>query len=644
MQQLAEYNNFSSKDYLTWDEKSMRNLLIRCLSKSGVYTDQIYPGSDLAVLIDIVAYSFAMMTYIANHNSSEATFADAQFYENVNRLCKMLGYKPKGFQTSSTECKIVINNEKYSTKFGVTTSSAVRNLPRYVSYTVGNKTYSLASGESGSTYSDYQSFAFTVDSIGGKPVVSVESNPVFLNGIWKLYGTQFISTGAVKESFVMEDVSGQIAYPFVDVYVYDPKTEIYERYIPVSDLYTSTPNDKVYSIRINEYKQCEIEFGDGINGVRLEEGQILYIIYLESQGDQGKIDADEIDGSSRLELVVQGMNADELMTVCFGGSQMFLNSFDLFSVAGSMIYTEIVSIRNITPSIDPVDFEGVESIRTNAPISYKSGNRLITADDYKHFILSNYSNQVRDCRIMNNFSYCAEFQQYILDHWVDENGNKLPGNPMIRIRQYNYRYSDACDHNNVYLWLRSTSRGNTSEFIKRAILNDTLKIKCIGAEPIPCDALAVVFSLYSSGNYSVNDWDPYNNNKLIVIKDPASLVNNDRVKELVIEKIKSFFSPSNQEIGGTVDISKLHSEILAIEGVKKVYTANVNNDVEITKSEGLSFVYWTPLIIRGSDKNVVVNSPVKMANFQYAELKNPEILNQIVRVKSNNAYIASPEF
>ena len=316
----------------------------------------------------------------------------------------------------------------------------------------------------------------------------------------------------------------------------------------------------------------------------------------------------------------------------------------MFNVVGSTIYTEIISIMNITASIDPVDFEGVESIRMNAPISYKSGNRLITADDYKHFIMSNYSNQIRDCYIMNNFSYCMEFQQYILDHWVDENNNKLPGNPMIRIRQYNYRYSDACDHNNVYLWLRSSSRGNTSEFVKRAILNDTLKIKCIGAEPIPCDALAVVFSLYSSGNYSVNDWDPYNSNRLIVIKDPSSLINNDRVKELVVNEIISFFSENNQKIGGLVDIPKLYSNLLAIEGVKKVYTANVDNGVEKTKSDGLSFVYWTPLIIRGSDKNVVVNSPVKMANFQYAELKNPELLNQIVEIRSNNAYIASPEF
>src|SRR5574344_2045323 len=208
---LIELNNFDGKDYLTWDEKSMRDLLIRKLTNSGVYTDQIYPGSDLSVLIDITAYSFAMMTYVANHNASEATFSDAQFYENVNRLCKMLGYKPKGFNTAYAECKILINPEKYVAKFGTTISSTVRNIPRYTSYKMGSKTYSLASGESGSSYSDYQSFAFTVDMVASSPVVIVEDNPVFLNGIWTLYGTQPIATGAVKETFIMDGTDDLIA-------------------------------------------------------------------------------------------------------------------------------------------------------------------------------------------------------------------------------------------------------------------------------------------------------------------------------------------------------------------------------------------------------------------------------------------------
>lgn len=642
--ELSELKSFSSRDFLTWDEKSMRALLIKQLSKSGAYTDQIYPGSDLSVLIDITAYAFAMMTYIANNNASEATFADAQFYENVNRLCRMLGYKPKGFSTAYAPFSIRIDPERYSAKFGSTVYSMVRNIPRYSRVTHGGKVYSIASGEAGEGYSNYQSFAFTVDMLSGVPVVTVEDNPVFLNGTWKLYGVTPVSAGAISESYVLEDVDGDIAYPFVDVYVYSPDTGTYERWVPVSDLYSSTPTDKSYSIRINERKKCEIEFGDGVNGMRLKEGQILYFIYLQSQGEEGKIEAGEFDGSDRIEVAVEGMTSDDLRNVCFGGKESFNNMYGMFSTVGSVIYSDMMFVSNVTSSVDPVDYETVESIRVNAPNAFKSGNRLVTKSDYESFIMSNYSAQIRDCYVMNNFAYCAEFQNYILEHWVDENGEKLPGNPMIKIRQYNYRYSDACDHNNVYIWLHSTSNGNTSEFVKRAILNDTMKLKCIGAEPIPMDAMTCVFAPYAGGSFSVTNWDTYKTNRIVVVKDQSSLVSNDRVKENVVNAIVSFFGNDVQRIGGTVDIAKLYSDIISMDGVKDVYTAYVVGGMEKKKVDGLSFARWTPLIIKGVDRSVSVNSPIKMMNFQYAALRDPSGIQSIVDVRSNSSYISSPEY
>ena len=642
--QLTELKGFSSKDFLTWDEKSMRALLIKQLSRSGAYTDQIYPGSDLSVLIDITAYAFAMMTYIANNNASEATFADAQFYENVNRLCRMLGYRPKGFSTAYAPFTIVLDDERYVKRFGSSTSSTVRNIPRYASVTKGSKTYSIASGDVGESYSNYQSFPFVVDMVASSPVVSVDDDPVFLNGIWKLYGNRPIATGAAAESFVMEDVEGNVAYPFVDVYVYHPATMAYERWIPVSDLYGSGPADKVYCLRINEHRKVEVEFGDGVNGMRLSQGDVLSIVYLESQGDDGNIDPGEFDGSERVQVSIGGMTPEDLKRTCFGGEESFTISFPMFVTVGSLIYTDVMYVSNPSASTPPQDYETVESIRINAPGAFKSGNRLVTREDYRNFVMANYSAQVGDCYVMNNFSYCAEFQNYVLEHWVNEDGTKRSGNPMLKIRQYNYRYSDACDHNNVYIWLQSTSRGNTSEFVKRAILNDTLKIKCIGSEPIPMDAMATVFTPYAGGSFSVTNWDRYSTNRIVIIKDPASLVSNDRVKENVLSRIVDFFAIGNNKIGGIVDLSRLYADLLAMDGVKDVYTVYVVSGIERKKVRGVSFAYWTPLLIKGADKAVAVNSPVRMHNFQYASLRDEAGLGSIIDVRSNSSYVSVPEY
>lgn len=643
-QSLTEFKNFSSKDYLTWDEKSMRDFLIRMLNKSGAYTDQIFPGSDLSVLIDITAYAFAMMTYIANNNAAEATFADAQFYENINRLSKVLGYNPRGFITSSVECKILIDAVKYAAKFGNVRQTTIRGIPRYTSCQVNNTDtiYSIASGESGSSYQDYQQFTFTVDSIGGTPVVSSSDNPIFLNGRWKLYNRQNVALGNARESITV-DTEDLIAYPFIDVYVFDPGSNSYTRFAPVNNLMDYGTDDAVFSMRLNESKLYELTFGDGINGIKLAEGQIIYVIYLISDGDAGKIGVSELDGMGKMVLEIEGLTADEIKIMCFGGISKFDNEYGMFSTVGSLIYSDMMSIENILASTDSIDYESVESIRLNAPNAYRSGQRLVTKLDYEEFVKSNYSSVIRDCVAMNNFQYCAEFQNYLSRY------NALN----IGLRLYNYRYSDACDHNNVYLWLRSNSGSTTPEFVKRAILNSTYKIKCISAEPIPMDALATVFTPYAGGSWNTSNWDPYCTNKIIILKDQSSLSNNDRVKETVIAKIKEFFAAENQPIGGTVSLQDLYASVLRIDGVKDVYTAYIVSDAEKSTCPGLGFVYWTPMVMKligkdsassGGDKKTVSNSPVKMQNFQYAELRRPEKLSQIVEVRSSGHYISAPEY
>ena len=43
-------------DYLRWDAASIQQLLRRKLLESNIYTDQLYPGSDTKILIDLFKY------------------------------------------------------------------------------------------------------------------------------------------------------------------------------------------------------------------------------------------------------------------------------------------------------------------------------------------------------------------------------------------------------------------------------------------------------------------------------------------------------------------------------------------------------------------------------------------------------------
>ena len=100
MADITEFN-LPVDSYAAFDAQSMRDLIIQRLNDSpSIFTDQNFEGSNLNAIIDVIAYSFHTLLFYLNQTSSEAMFSDAQLYENMNRIVKLLDYKPLGRQSS----------------------------------------------------------------------------------------------------------------------------------------------------------------------------------------------------------------------------------------------------------------------------------------------------------------------------------------------------------------------------------------------------------------------------------------------------------------------------------------------------------------------------------------------------------------
>ena len=91
----------NKQDFLRFSAYSFKDLLTRKFSESTKFTDQVYEGSNLAILIDLCSYLFQGLTYCINSAASESMFADTQIYSNISRLVKLIGYNPKGFIPST---------------------------------------------------------------------------------------------------------------------------------------------------------------------------------------------------------------------------------------------------------------------------------------------------------------------------------------------------------------------------------------------------------------------------------------------------------------------------------------------------------------------------------------------------------------
>ena len=70
-------------------------------------------------------------------------------------------------------------------------------------------------------------------------------------------------------------------------------------------------------------------------------------------------------------------------------------------------------LTNIQESTKPQDYESVDSIRENAPTYHRMGNRLITTDDYKTYILNNFGQRIYDVYVCNNITYVTSFYQWL---------------------------------------------------------------------------------------------------------------------------------------------------------------------------------------------------------------------------------------
>ena len=68
---MADLNN---TDYLKYDATSMQQLLRRKLTEKGYYTDQMYPGSDIKMVMDIFSWTFGCLTYMLNNSAAESMF------------------------------------------------------------------------------------------------------------------------------------------------------------------------------------------------------------------------------------------------------------------------------------------------------------------------------------------------------------------------------------------------------------------------------------------------------------------------------------------------------------------------------------------------------------------------------------------
>jgi hypothetical protein len=587
--------------YISFDATSINDLIIKRLNQSEIFTDQNYQGSNLSSLLDVISYTFSTLLYYLNKTSSETMFSEAQIYENMNRIVKLLNYNPRGKTTQSVN---------YS--FDATLPSDTYMIPRYSYTKVGSVNFSFPKD----IY-----FSYTDNST--IEIQNPETDLFLFEGTFKEYPI-YNALGSINEILFL-NLGGTVSIDHNNIYVYVKRanTNNWVEWQRTENLFLNKSSDNVFEVRYNPNKNYEIKFGDNINGVQLDYNDSVLVYYLEIDPTSTTIASNSLRNSKIVNY--NSLNYLDIINDTKEYTAKVLNSTTL----------PYITLNNTFPSTPYNDEESVEEIRKNAPKSFSYQQRLVTTNDFQTYIINNYSNIFTDCYVVNNEDYLKGHVKYLYDI-----GIKSPqlDNSIL----YNQiKFSNSCNFNNIYIYtvpLNGLQQYSTPTQ-KELFINDIQDQKIVTCDIVPIDPVYMLFDFYvesPKSNPTIND---LNENYLIIYKQANARKSDVGIINDVIQIIKNAFDPKNVKLGQFVDINKISSDIISLNTVEKIQTYRSDIDLYV---DGLSLLCWNNTYPDLDTK--ILNFNTKLEYFQYPAFNNVENLINKIKVINSSKVISVTDY
>ena len=667
----------ASNDFLRFSAYSIKDLITRKLSEDSSFTDQIYEGSNLAILIDIVSYMYQCLIYNLNSAAAESMFSDTQIYENISRLCKFIGYHPTAYKPSTIN--MFIDNTPEISGMMIYPCTAIDT----GLYDTNSKKiyFSTVFERSSSDVNTTKPKSINKDKY---------TNVMLINGRWKHYSTVFTASGIDYETFVLDglksDSSEQkyIANNGIQVFVIPASVDednLGSAGLTQSDIFwNNDPNEifiqafdansgqatfsklydndyPVYTSYLNENKTFEIKFGNGITGKKLRRGDKIHVMYLDTNGPDGYVDVNEFPQSLSGNVMQHSPDFfgidEDLYNLMFGIEH---NNDNNIANASVNVAFQPESLSRAFPE------QNVDDIRETAPNWFKTGNRLITKEDYEFFLKANNAPQVFpgiiDVVCMNNWDYMTSLYAWLYnmglnpveevfasklhqDEYNQRNRDPYKYMTKARLVQAGYQFVDSADANNIYLWIASNEHKDM-ETIKANLNQNINNIKTMTSETYPLYPVDVYFDLTFTpsqlyydqlvANAGNTEFDSSNSYLEVTISD-NSIFSTIVIANKVQQIIKNAFNVEHCTLGQTIDYSTILDAIYAINGVTNVRTVyypdgypdvSSYGEYKTRACDGIAFASWssTELIDIGDDLQIS-NTTRTLEKFQFPRL-SPE--------------------
>lgn len=314
------------------DFTDIKNDLKLYLTSQDRLKDFDFSGSNMNVMLDILSYNTYMQNFYLNMVAAEGFIDSAQLRDSVVSHAKTLNYLPSSY--SSSKAQIDFEILPANTPANIT-------IPKYTAFTtqVDSNTY---------TFSTDERITVSVDTDGR---YIIEDLDLYEGEIVYEYYT--INTSNTSQRVVLSNK--EVDTSSIDIKVLTSSTDTtnasYTHSLSTIGLDSSS---NVYFIVPAENEKYEIQFGDGVVGRKLINGNVVEVVYRKSSGD-----------------LPNGANSFTI-----GTNDIPYNSTDITVVSNAK---------------GGGNAETIENIKINAPRSISIQDRTVTVGDYKTLLLQNFN-------------------------------------------------------------------------------------------------------------------------------------------------------------------------------------------------------------------------------------------------------------
>jgi hypothetical protein len=308
------------------------------------FTDYDFEGSALAQLIDVLAYNTYYTAFNTNMVVNEMFLDSATLRDNVVALAKQLGYRPK----SATASRAVV-------------SATLR-------YTSPNApaTALLRRGKAFTALFDNTVYQYCVLDDVRVPVNNgnavLENVEIFSGNIVTDYHT--VNTSLRNQRFLLSNLNIDTTTIRVKVFQ-SAQSTAFELYDYAENILNVDPGSKVFFLTEIEDENYEIQFGDGVFGRKLENGEYVEISYLTTSGP-------DTNGAK---------------VFSFNG---VLEDPDVTSQTLNALSVTLTNLTTVEASAGGENSESLDRIKFNAAKNYATQDRAVTAEDYKAIVRNLY--------------------------------------------------------------------------------------------------------------------------------------------------------------------------------------------------------------------------------------------------------------